>query len=245
MMISRLLCCLLLVCVAYAETFTGEATYYGGDGTGACMFPAANVYFAALNAPDWDNSNHCGRCALINFEGKSVTVQIRNKCPECAHGDLDLAPSAFQQLADLSRGRIKVEWSFVECDFDSNIVVHSKDGSDQWWTALQTRKSNVGIKSIELLNSDATDYVAGSRCEWNYFIFTDGIRVPATVRVTSIEGEVGTVNLTSYHESTDYPTDFQFGVNGHSTTETSPAATAATPLMVIFVLAAVLSALLL
>ena len=39
-------------------------------------------------------------------EGRSVTVTVTDRCVACATTDLDFSPSAFQQLADLSQGRL-------------------------------------------------------------------------------------------------------------------------------------------
>lgn len=39
-------------------------------------------------------------------EGRSVTVTVTDRCVACATTDLDFSPSAFQQLAELSVGRL-------------------------------------------------------------------------------------------------------------------------------------------
>lgn len=47
-------------------------------------------------------------------KGKSVTVAITDRCEGCALTDLDFSPSAFNQLADFSIGRLDgVEWSWI------------------------------------------------------------------------------------------------------------------------------------
>jgi rare lipoprotein A (peptidoglycan hydrolase) len=45
--------------------------------------------------------------------GKTVTVAIQDRCPGCAERDLDLSPSAFQQLAHLDVGRMEMTWEWV------------------------------------------------------------------------------------------------------------------------------------
>ena len=43
-----------------------------------------------------------------------VTVQVVDRCVGCKYFDLDLSPAAFEELADLSVGRLKnVFWEFV------------------------------------------------------------------------------------------------------------------------------------
>lgn len=99
--------------------FSGDATYYA-PGLGACGWTnTESDFIAALNVDQFNgfgsmsNGNPvCGKKATIQYQGKTVTVTITDKCPGCSHGDLDLSPAAFQQLADESLGRIHIDWSF-------------------------------------------------------------------------------------------------------------------------------------
>ena len=45
-------------------------------------------------------------------QGKSVTATVADLCPGCGAGGVDLTPVAFEQLADLSVGRIEVTWDY-------------------------------------------------------------------------------------------------------------------------------------
>ncbi|ELU43947.1 fungal zn(2)-Cys(6) binuclear cluster domain-containing protein [Rhizoctonia solani AG-1 IA] len=50
------------------------------------------------------NPNHsaaCGKTATATWNGKSITLGIVDRCPGCGYNDIDLAPAAFQQFADL------------------------------------------------------------------------------------------------------------------------------------------------
>jgi hypothetical protein len=50
------------------------------------------------------NPNHsaaCGKTATATWNGKSITLGIVDRCPGCGYDDIDLAPAAFQQFADL------------------------------------------------------------------------------------------------------------------------------------------------
>lgn len=102
------------------EEFNGQATFYE-VGLGACGWTNSDdELVAALNWEQWDqfgsesNGNPaCNKKATLNYEGKSVTVKIVDKCMGCKYGDLDLSPSAFKQLASESVGRMEMSWSFV------------------------------------------------------------------------------------------------------------------------------------
>lgn len=97
------------------QTFSGDATYYIANGTGACGQAITNSQLvAALNGSQYSKAN-CGRCAAVKGPLGTVTVKIMDKCPGCGFGDLDLSQTAFEKIAKLSDGRVKVTWNFVTC----------------------------------------------------------------------------------------------------------------------------------
>lgn len=68
------------------------------------------------------NPNHnpiCGKHIQITYAGKSVIVEVTDRCPGCSERSLDLSPSAFEQLAPLGIGRLadgytrNLEWNWV------------------------------------------------------------------------------------------------------------------------------------
>lgn len=68
------------------------------------------------NAATFDidkNPNHskaCGRSARVTAGGKSVNVRVVDRCGDCPQHNIDLSPTAFQQLAPLS------EWDMQSCE---------------------------------------------------------------------------------------------------------------------------------
>ena len=102
------------------ETYSGDATYYD-VGLGACgITNSDSELVAAMNYEQFDsfgsmsNGNPiCGKKAELHYGSKSVVVTIEDKCPGCAYGSIDLSPTAFQQLADESLGRIPITWNWV------------------------------------------------------------------------------------------------------------------------------------
>ena len=97
-------------------TFTGEATYYAADGTGACGFAASpsDLMVTAINKSQYAKSL-CGRCVSVTGPKGTVKVRIVDLCPGCAFGGLDLGAQAFAKISPLSAGRVKITWSFVPC----------------------------------------------------------------------------------------------------------------------------------
>jgi expansin (peptidoglycan-binding protein) len=96
--------------------YSGEATYYAADGTGACGFKASpnDLNVAAMNKSQYGKS-WCGQCVLVAGPKGTVKVRIVDLCPGCAHGDLDLSEQAFTAIASLSAGRVKITWHVVAC----------------------------------------------------------------------------------------------------------------------------------
>ena len=101
---------------APAVEFSGEATYYAADGTGACGLPASpnDLNVAAMNGSQYKKS-WCGQCVLVTGPKGSVKVRIVDLCPGCAQGDLDLSKQSFTAIATLSAGRVKITWHAVAC----------------------------------------------------------------------------------------------------------------------------------
>ncbi|CAE6419361.1 hypothetical protein ACGC1H_001896 [Rhizoctonia solani] len=106
------------------DSYTGQATYYG-TGLGACGITSKDTdYIAAVSQLLYDgfngytgsdpNSNPiCGKKIKANYQGKSVTVTVVDRCVACAKYDLDFSPSAFSKIADQALGRLSdMTWSF-------------------------------------------------------------------------------------------------------------------------------------
>jgi expansin (peptidoglycan-binding protein) len=192
--------CLLLLgetlqaqCPTEPVISAGEATYYTfADGTGNCLFDATpfDLMIGAMNDTDYANSAVCGECVSLTGPDGTIMIRIVDRCPECAVGDIDLSPEAFSLIADLSRGRVPITWHVVPCDVTGPIEYHFKDGSNQWWTAVQIRNHRHAIAGLEYLDGQGT-FVPVNRVQYNYFVEPAGMGPgPYTFRVTDIYGHV-------------------------------------------------------
>ncbi|CAE7063762.1 unnamed protein product [Rhizoctonia solani] len=106
------------------DTHNGWASWYNPSaGTGACGWQNQDYeWVAAVGTqlfqeltPD-GNPNHsaaCGKTATATYNGKTITLGIVDRCPGCGYDDIDLAPAAFQQFADLGVGKLYgFSWRF-------------------------------------------------------------------------------------------------------------------------------------
>ncbi|KJA22598.1 hypothetical protein HYPSUDRAFT_138870 [Hypholoma sublateritium FD-334 SS-4] len=104
-------------------TQTGQATFFQ-PGLGACGIDNSATDLIAYvstivfdNVPGFTGTNTnplCGLKATVTFEGKSIVVALTGACSSCQPGDLAMSPTAFSDLANLSLGRIDINWILNE-----------------------------------------------------------------------------------------------------------------------------------
>ncbi|KAJ0402229.1 hypothetical protein ATCC90586_002210 [Pythium insidiosum] len=184
--------------------FIGEGTQYTltEPSNGNCNFmafpEAATRKYAALNTPQFEATKNCGRCAEVKCiddrctaeaKAKSEVVYIVDQCPGCAHGDLDLSPDVFLAVTGLKSHRLKVQWRFVDCPVQGNVKYCLKNGSNEFWTAIQPTNVVAGIRSVEV-NGQRTKMVDSA-----YYFLLDGQSSVKTdlgnlkITLTSVNGE--------------------------------------------------------
>lgn len=170
---------------------SGVATYYDATGAGACSFdPTPNdLDVAAIDMPEWNGSAPCGECADVTGPNGRVTVRIVDLCPGCEQGHLDLSMEAFAKIADVSAGRVPITWQVVPCAVSGNVEYRYKEGSSQYWTAIQVRNHRLPVTSLEVQLGGAWQPVA--RSDYNYFVDAAGVGTTAgfAVRVTASDGQ--------------------------------------------------------
>jgi expansin (peptidoglycan-binding protein) len=193
-------------------SFTGDGTFYGATGAGACSFdPSPNdLMVGAMNAVDWNGSAPCGACAHLKGPKGEVTIRVVDLCPECKHGDIDLSEEAFAKIADPVDGRVTINWQYVPCDVQGPIVYHFKEGSNQWWTAVQIRNHRHPIAKFEWRSDDGAWHEV-QRLDYNYFVEDKGMGPgPYTLRVTDTLGHVLEDTGIPFKEAGDSPGKDQF-----------------------------------
>jgi expansin len=153
----------------------GRATYYAADGSGACSFDPSpgDLDVAAMDAPEWNGSGACGACVWVPGPKGSVTVRIVDLCPECEAGHLDLSQEAFAKIADPSAGNVPITWTVVPCAVTGDLSYEYKDGTNQWWTAIQVRNSRRLISSLEWMSGGS--FTPIPRETYNYFVVGSGV----------------------------------------------------------------------
>jgi expansin (peptidoglycan-binding protein) len=146
---------------------------------------------AAMNAEEYENAAVCGAYVHVVGPKGAITVRIVDLCPGCQAGHLDLSREAFAEIADLPQGRVPITWQLVSPALDGPVAYHFKDGSNQWWTAVQIRNHRNPVASLEYLDGSG-QWVGVPRTAYNYFVQTEPGMGPGpyTFRVTDLYGNV-------------------------------------------------------
>jgi expansin len=171
----------------------GIATYYDATGAGACSFGATpgDLMVAAMNADEYAGAAVCGAYIRVAGPKGAVTVRIVDLCPECKAGHVDLSREAFGQIADLEQGWVTTTWQVTSPALAGPISYHFKDGSNEWWTAVQVRNHRNSVVKLEYLGPGG-QWVSVGRTEYNYFVRANPGMGPGpyAFRVTDSYGHV-------------------------------------------------------
>ena len=171
---------------------TGDGTYYTfADGSGNCMFRAererpqhggyerdrlrrlGGVRDVRRDHRARRHAHHSHRGPVRGVQAGRHQLQCLGLCQAGAAGSL---------------GRISIQWTYVRCAVAGPIVYHFKDGSNQWWTAVQIRNHRFGIAGFEYLDGTG-QWQSVPRLDFNYFVAASGMGPgPYTFRVTDVNG---------------------------------------------------------
>ncbi len=190
----------------------GQATYYDADGSGNCSFDPSpgDLMVAAMNQTDYQSSEACGACVEVIGPLATIVVRIVDRCPECGKGHIDLSQQAFAKIAPLPDGLVPISWRYVPCSVSGPVVYKFKEGSNQWWTAVQVRNSRYAIAALEAKPAGAS-YQTVPRENYNYFVAAGGLGPgPYTFRVTDVLGHVITDSNIAFAEGQQVPGTSQF-----------------------------------
>ncbi|KAF7795163.1 hypothetical protein EIP86_006312 [Pleurotus ostreatoroseus] len=116
-----------LLCAATASpvdlekrvTHSGRGTWFD-TGLGACGWTNVNTdKIIAISSSIYGSGTNCGQYIQITntANGKTAYGTVADSCPGCGASDLDLTPSLFEELGDLSEGVLAISWHFENKDF--------------------------------------------------------------------------------------------------------------------------------
>ncbi|CAI6098751.1 unnamed protein product [Clonostachys chloroleuca] len=221
---------LLLATVAAtsAVAYTGDMTYFT-QGLGSCgqvkTDADAVVALSAADYGEWANPNQatvCGKWIKITANGKTVRAQVWDKCPggECVSGGIDVSPSVFTQIADLSVGRLTVSWEFEE---------GSGGGSPDPTTVVPAPTSQAPAPTSEAPVPTTTSEVIVPTTTSQVIIptTTSEVIIPTTTSAVVVPSSTSEVVVPSSSSSSTIaaPTTFSTRVRPSTTSQAAPSTT--------------------
>jgi len=100
-------------------TVSGKAVYYEPEkqdgGTLYCLGENSakkGMMIVAVNGKQFEKSM-CKKKMKVEYNSKSITVMVADKCSSCESGLIDLSLHAFLKLAPKKKGEIKVKWTML------------------------------------------------------------------------------------------------------------------------------------
>lgn len=180
----------------YGKVFHGDGTYYGytTDGNCAIRAPFPSMYNGmvpvAINNDQYDGSLACGACVVFEGTGPGAGANpirgpflgvVTDRCPECKHGDLDLA-----QPGD---GRWDIKWHFVPCP--GQKVAFFFEGSNTYYYKIQPRGVPMPIKKLFVSGRE------GRRVMDNFFEIHNGagFETPTMIKLVDINDHEMNIEL--------------------------------------------------
>ncbi|KAN0065759.1 hypothetical protein ACQY0O_000889 [Thecaphora frezii] len=93
--------------------YAGQGTYFY-PGLGNCGdWNGNNDLMVAIPSSMYKGGRHCGKWMKICHKSKCVSAQVKDSCPTCGWGSLDMSPRVFKALAPLSKGSIGITWKYL------------------------------------------------------------------------------------------------------------------------------------
>lgn len=176
---------------------SGYATYTGSGYSGGCALLdpiSSDMEITALNPADYNS--HGVKAALagayLEVEGPrgTTTVYVTDLYPEGSEGALDLCPTSFGKIGEISEGKIDIQWHIVKAPITGNLSYRIKEGSNPWWTAIQVRNHKYPVLKMEYYQNGS--WINMEKMQWNHFVGTDIGTKSIKIRMTDINGEVVT-----------------------------------------------------
>ncbi|XP_063433937.1 uncharacterized protein LOC134715593 [Mytilus trossulus] len=194
----------------YHNKFKGDGTYYGAGEQGTCSYSppslpplvaAGNIKrYIALNRPQFFNSLSCGMCFKVHGSGKGLgsdpivgdsTVFVKDLCPECLAGSVDLAENG--------DGRWEVEIQAVQCPVGNTKLEYKFQGSNPWYLKLQVRNARIPVTGLSVWQPKSQRWAAMHHSSDGFWLMGPGVfekpvhpsaHTPLKMKLTAANGVV-------------------------------------------------------
>ncbi|MBD7913201.1 MULTISPECIES: expansin EXLX1 family cellulose-binding protein [Clostridium] len=193
------------------------ATYTGSGYSGGASLLDPISPDMEITALDPDDYNYNGVNAALagaylevqGTKGKTI-VYVTDLYPEGAKGSLDLCPASFAKIGNIPDGKINIKWHVVKAPVKGMFSYRIKEGSSQYWAAIQVRNHKYPVIKMEYLKDNT--WINMPKMSWNHFVGTNMGTKAIKVRITDIRGVTVTDTINSLPQ---YGTSQSYIVPGH------------------------------
>jgi expansin (peptidoglycan-binding protein) len=170
-------------------TFTGS----GYSGGAALLDPIdPDMEITALNPYDYNSygiqAALAGAYLEVTGEKGTTVVYVTDLYPEGAPGALDLCPTSFGKIDEMSKGKIDITWRVVAAPVTGNVSYRIKEGSTTSWLAVQVRNHRYPVLKMECFKNNT--WVDMEKMHWNHFVIDNVDSTTPRIRITDIRGYV-------------------------------------------------------
>ncbi|KAG6919982.1 hypothetical protein DXG01_013331 [Tephrocybe rancida] len=119
------------------KRFSGARWTFYDVGLGACgKFDVASNFIVALNSAQYGGGYpgpNCFKTITMTYNGKTTTATIKDECPGCPYGGLDLSRGLFQFFASEDKGVLYGEWHFNDGSDAPDPQPTTTKKTTTWW----------------------------------------------------------------------------------------------------------------
>ncbi|CAF4738538.1 unnamed protein product, partial [Rotaria sp. Silwood2] len=159
------------------DIYRGYATYTGSGyvGGAALLDPIpSDMKITALNPFQYNynciKADMAGAYLEVTGPHGKTVVYVTDLYPEGASGALDLSPNAFSVIGNMADGKIDIQWKVIEAPITENISYRIKEGSSQWWAAIQVRNHKYPVVKFEHWKDG--QWINVEKMDCNHFVAT-------------------------------------------------------------------------
>jgi expansin len=189
-----LLCSSVQAFAAWNDNHSGYATYTGSGYSGGAVLLdpiPSTMEITALNSNDlnYNGIKAALAGAYLEVQGPKgkTTVYVTDLYPEGANGALDLCPTSFAKIGNMSAGKININWHVVKAPITGMFSYRIKEGSSQYWAAIQVRNHKYPVVKMEFLKGST--WVNMEKMPYNHFVGNNMGTGPIKIRITDIRGK--------------------------------------------------------
>jgi len=211
MVLGTLLTPISTYAAAWNDNHSGYATYTGSGYSGGAVLLdpiPSTMEITALNPADLNYNGIDAALAGAYLEvqgpnGKKTTVYVTDLYPEGANGALDLCPTSFAKIGNMSAGKININWHIVKAPITGMFSYRIKEGSSPYWAAIQVRNHKYPVVKMEFSKNNT--WVNMRKMPYNHFLSENMGTGSIKIRITDIRGISVTDTISALPKSGDSP----------------------------------------